>query len=177
LGRVTTIGFTKDAVLAGDANDRAIRRYDKSGKYLNTIGKDNPVNGFLIPNGVVSFVVDAHGVILAANPGKHRVESYQADGKLLGRIGKFSATDPAGFTGCCNPTNVALADCVYTTEKGGPRVKALDAAGNLLAVIATDAFDANCKNMSIAAAGKRVYVADTVRLAILVFGREEGQAA
>src|ERR1035437_5036369 len=58
LGRVTAIGFTKDSVLAGDAADRAIRRFDRSGKFLNHIGKDNPVNGLLIPNGVVDFSVD-----------------------------------------------------------------------------------------------------------------------
>jgi len=37
-------------------------------------------------------------------------------------------------------------------------------------VIAADVFDANCKNMSIAVDARgRVYVADTVKLAILVF--------
>src|ERR1035437_7296387 len=79
LGRVTDIGVTKDSVLAGDAADRAIRRFDRGGKFLNNIGKDNPVNGLLIPNGVVDFAVDAQGIIYAANPGKHRVEQYALD--------------------------------------------------------------------------------------------------
>ena len=70
LGRVTAIGFVGDGVLAGDAADRAIRRFDRHGKFLNNIGKNNPVNGFLIPNGVVDFGVDAQGVIHAANPGQ-----------------------------------------------------------------------------------------------------------
>jgi hypothetical protein len=175
LGRVTSIGFSKDFVLAGDAADRAIRRCDRQGRFLNTIGKDNPVNGLLIPNGQVDFAVDAQGVIYAANPGKHRVERYASDGRLLGHIGRFHGTDPAGFTGCCNPSNVAVADHIYTTEKAGPRVKAYDFGGNLLAVIAEDAFDANCKNMSIAVdARRRVYVADTVKLAVLVFEEAAG---
>jgi len=170
LGRVTAIGFTKDSVLAGDAADRAIRRFDRNGKFLNNIGKDNPVNGLLIPNGVVDFAVDAHGIIYAANPGKHRVERYTPAGELLGHIGRFDGLDPAGFTGCCNPTNVAIRDGIYTTEKAGPRVKAYDFSGKLLAVIATDLFDANCKNMDIAADSHgRVYVVDTVKAAILVF--------
>src|ERR1035437_10013670 len=76
LGRVTAIGFVKDGVLAGDAADRAIRHFDRNGKFLNNVGKDNPVHGLLIPNGVVDFAVDGHGVIRAANPGKHRVERY-----------------------------------------------------------------------------------------------------
>jgi len=170
LGRVTAIGFTKDGVLAGDAADRAIRRFDRTGKFLNNIGKDNPVNGLLIPNGVVDFAVDAQGTIYAANPGKHRVERYTAGGELLGHIGRFDGVDPAGFTGCCNPTNVALRDVLYTTEKAGPRVKAYDFSGKLLAVIATDLFDANCKNMSIAVGSHgRVYVVDTVKASIFVF--------
>src|SRR5664280_708884 len=147
LGRVTSIGFVKDGVLAGDAEDRAIRHFDRHGKFRNTIGKNNPVNGFLIPNGVVDFAVDAHGVIHAANPGKHRVERYLPTGELLGHMGRFDGIDPAGFTGCCNPTNVAVGDRLYVSEKAGPRVKAYDFSGKLQAVIATDVFDANCMNM------------------------------
>ena len=149
LGRVTAIGFVKDGVLAGDAADRAIRHFDGTGKFRNNIGKDNPVNGLLIPNGVVDFAVDAQGVIHAANPGKHRVERYLPTGELLGHIGRFHGTDPAGFGGCCNPTNVAVGDRVFVTEKGGPRAKVYDFSGNLQAVIAEAAFDPNCKNMSI----------------------------
>src|ERR1039458_2560863 len=59
LGRVTAIGFVQDGVVAGDGADRAIRHFDRHGKFVNNIGKDNPVNGFLIPNGVVDFPVDA----------------------------------------------------------------------------------------------------------------------
>lgn len=170
LRRVTEIGFVGDSVLAGDAADRAIRRFDRDGRLRNTIGKDNPVNGLLIPNGVVAFAVDAQGIIHAANPGKHRVEQYTPDGKLLGHIGRFDGIDPAGFPGCCNPTNVAVRDALYVTEKAGPRAKVYDFSGHLLAVIASGVFDANAKNMGIAVdAHGRVYVADTVKLAIQVF--------
>ena len=173
LGRVTAIGFVDGDVLAGDATGRAIRRFDSGGKFRNDIGRDNPVNGLLIPNGVVDFGVDAHGVIHAANPGKHRVERYTPAGELLGHIGHFHGTDPAGFGGCCNPTNVAVRDRIYVTEKAGPRAKAYSFGGELEAVIAADVFDANAKNMSIAVDRRgRVYVADTVKLAIFVFEPE-----
>jgi hypothetical protein len=170
LGRVTAIGFTKDGVLAADAVGRAIRRFDRGGKFLNNIGDNNPVKGFLVPNGVLDFAVDAQAVIWAANPGKHRVERYSPAGELLGHIGRFDGIDPAGFTGCCNPTNVAVGDRLYVTEKAVPRAKAYDFDGRLLSVIAGDVFDPNVKNMSVAAApGGRVYVVDTVKLAILAF--------
>jgi hypothetical protein len=169
-GRVTAIGFVNGDVLAGDAPGRTIRRFDAGGKFRNNIGRDNPLNGLLIPNGVVDFGVDAHGIIHAANPGKHRVERYTPAGELLGHIGHFHGTDPAGFGGCCNPTNVAVRDRIFVTEKAGPRAKVYSFSGDLEAVIASDVFDANCKNMSIAVDRRgRVYVADTVKLQIFVF--------
>jgi len=170
LGRVTAIGFIGADVLAGDASARTIQRFDSGGRFRNNIGRDNPLNGLLIPNGVVDFGVDAHGIIHAANPGKHRVERYTPAGELLGHIGHFHGTDPAGFGGCCNPTNVAVSDRIYVTEKAGPRAKVYSFGGELEAVIAADVFDPNCKNMSVAVDRRgRVYVADTVKLAIFVF--------
>jgi sugar lactone lactonase YvrE len=172
MARVTSIGFAGDSVLMGDARGRCIRRYDENGTFLHDIGKENRMQGFLIPNGIVHFDVDAAGVIHVTNPGKHRVERYTIEDKLLGHIGRFDGIDPAGFSGCCNPTNVSVAgrDRIYCTEKAEPRAKVYDFAGNLLAVIAAEVFDPNCKNMDIAVDGRgRVYVADTVRLEILVF--------
>lgn len=175
-GEVTAIGFWKGAVLVGDAQDRCIKRYDISGKLLNTIGKDNRTQGLLIPNGVVDFEIDSQGVIHVANPGKHRVEKYTCVGGLLGHIGWFDGVKPEGFGGCCNPTNVALGPQgkVYTTEKAGPRAKVLERGGELDAVIATTLFDANCRNMAIAVGPRgRVFVADTARSQVLVFERAE----
>lgn len=171
LGEVTAIGFVRDFVLAADAKDRSIRRFDTSGRFLNTIGKDNRTHGFLIPNGVLDFSVDGE-VIHAANPGKHRVERYTCEGELLGHVGRFDWLDPSGFPGCCNPTNVEVAGGgrLYVTEKAGPRAKVLNADGKLIAVIATSVFDPNCKNMDLAVDSRgRVYVADPVRLRILGF--------
>jgi hypothetical protein len=178
LGRVTAIGFVDGDVLVADAAGRTIRRYTAGGRFLNDIGRNNRTEGFLIPNGVLDFSVDASGVIHAANPGKHRVERYTPSDQLLGHIGRFDGIDPSGFPGCCNPTNVTVAgrDRLYVTEKAGPRVKVYDFQGRLLSVIATAPFDPNCKNMDLAVDGRgRVYVADTVRLEICVFEGAPGQ--
>jgi sugar lactone lactonase YvrE len=180
LGLVTAIGLLEDYVLIADSKDRCIRRYDKQGNFLNNIGKDNRMKGFNIPNGSLDFAVDRAGVIHACNPGKHRVERYTAEGELLGHIGRFSGPDPKGFSGCCNPTNVAVTEdgMVFVTEKALPRAKALDSDGNLVAMIASDVFDTASKNMDIAVDSRgRVYVADTVQLQIHVFAMEIGQAS
>jgi hypothetical protein len=177
LGFVTAIGFSGPDVLVADWYGRAVRRLDRSGKLLNTIGANNPVNGFLVCNGVLDFDVDSAGVIHVANPGKHRVERYTPSGELLGHIGRFDAINPAGFGGCCNPTNIAVGTHVYVTEKAGPRAKAYDFAGNLVGIIASDIFDPNCKNMSIEVDQNGcVYVSDTVKLTINVFEPEDNRA-
>ena len=176
LGRVTSIGLLPNHVLIADSNDRCIRRYDRQGNFLNNIGKENRMRGFLIPNGAVDFGVDSQGIIHAANPGKHRVERYTPEGELLGHFGRFDGRDPKGFPGCCNPTNLTVTHqgYVYVTEKAGPRAKVYDAEGELLAVIAADVFDLNCKNMDLAVDSEgRVYVGDTVQLNIHVFVPEQ----
>lgn len=176
LGLVTAVAYLGQEILAGDATHRSIRRYDANGKFLNDIGSDNRTKGFLIPNGSIDFALDARGVIHAANPGKHRVERYNASGELLGRMGKFTGPSPEGFSGCCNPTNVAVTKQghVVVTVKAPPGVKVYDAKGKLLALFGTDLFDLNCMNMDVAVDVRgSVYVADTVRCQICAFAQQE----
>ena len=180
LGELTAIGLHGGETFVADVAARCIRRYDRDLKQLNEIGKGNRTNGFLIPNGVLDFDLDGEGIIHAANPGKHRVERYAPDGKLLGHVGRFDGVDPEGFPGCCNPTNLALGTGgqLVVTEKAESRAKVLTAAGKLVAVLGTTIFDAGCKNMAVAADFRgRVYVAETVKLRILVFEPVRAEAA
>jgi sugar lactone lactonase YvrE len=176
LGQVTAVGFSGEDVLLADTKDRCIRRYDQRGKFLSDIGKDNRMRGFLVPNGHLDFAVDARGIIHAVNPGKHRIERYTTDGRLLGHFGRFDGRDPAGFSGCCNPTNIALTrqGLMVVTVKAGPAVKVYDADGTLLAVMGEDDLDPRCKNMDVAIDSQgRIYVVDTARLYICVYGPDK----
>jgi len=176
LGRVTAIGFTGQDVLLADATQRCIHRYGQDGRFLNDIGADNNTHGFLVPNGHLEFAVDAEGLIHAANPGKYRIERYSPAGKLLGHFGRFGTKKPEDFPGCCNPTNMTLTPDgrVVVTEKAPPRMKVYDAQGRILAVVTPEFFDPNCRNMDVAVDSRnQIYVADTVRLRILVFVSDE----
>lgn len=180
LGLVTAIGFVEGGVLVADARSRWIRHYDLGGRLVNNIGDRHRKGGFHIPNGVVDFAVGGDGVVHVANPGMHRVERYRPSGELLGHFGRFDGRDPAGFPGCCNPTNLALAadGRVVVTEKAGPRVKVYDAEGRFLAVVADgETFDAGAKNMDVAVDGAgRIAVIDPARLELHVFAKEEVSA-
>lgn len=172
LGLVTAIGFGARDVFLADATARWIRRYDGEGRLLNNIGDQHRKGGFHIPNGVVDFAVNDAGILHVANPGMHRVERYAVDGTLLGRFGRFDGRDPAGFPGCCNPTNLTVDDQgrVIVSEKAGPRVKVYDPEGRFLEVVADDVFDPAAKNMDLAVDSRgRLYVADTATLEIRVF--------
>jgi sugar lactone lactonase YvrE len=172
LGLVTAIVVNKDGVFLADANARWIRRYDRDGNFLNNIGEQHRKGGFHIPNGVVDFDVDEGGIVHVANPGMHRVERYRAGGEYLDYFGKFDGQDPAGFPGCCNPTNLTLdaASHVIVTEKATPRVKVYSPEGELLTVVADEGFDPQAKNLDLAVDSKgNIYVVDTVKLEVQVF--------
>lgn len=181
LGRVTAVGFGGGGVFPADAQARWVRRFDSTGRLLNNIDGRHRKGGFHIPNGVVDFAIDDEGVVHVANPGMHRVERYRPDGESLGFFGRFDGLDPEGFPGCCNPTNVAVTGStragdgrVIVSEKAAPCAKVYDGDGRLLSVIAEgDVFDPGAKNMELAVDSRgRVYVADTVRLRILIFAPE-----
>jgi len=172
LGLVTAISVSQDHVFLADASVRWIRHYDRQGKFLNNIGEQHRKGGFHIPNGVVDFDVDDQGIVHVANPGMHRVERYKPDGEYLGYFGKFDGRDPAGFPGCCNPTNLTLDDAgrVMVSEKATPRVKVYSPEGELLTVVADTGFDPQAKNLDLAVDSRgNIYVVDTVRLEIQVF--------
>ena len=88
-----------------------------------------------------------------AHPQKHRVERYSLDGELTDKFGRFGMSDPADFGGCCNPTNItATADgLIAVSEKAPPRVKIFASDGKFLTQSADGVFDANTKNIDLAA--------------------------
>ena len=149
LGRVTAIGFVKGDLLLADATARCIRRYDASAA-SSTTSATGIARGLPHPERRGRLRVDAEGIIHAANPGKHRVERYTPDGALLGHFGRFDGRDPAGFSGCCNPTNVAVdgRGRIYVTEKAA-RAPRSTTRGQADRGGGRRGFDSGCRNMDI----------------------------
>jgi hypothetical protein len=175
---VTALGFSGSDSFVADAGSRWIHRFDSERLLVNHIGDRHRKGGFHIPNGVVDFAVDRDGTLVVANPGMHRVERYAANGESLGFFGQFGQNDPAGFPGCCNPTNVALGPAgeVIVSEKAGPRVKVYDPEGQLLSVVtATHDFAPECKNMDLVVtpAGE-IGVVDPIDGVVVVFAPQAG---
>jgi hypothetical protein len=110
------------------------------------------------------------------NPGRLRLESYDNKGNLRSFWGKASMSID-GFCGCCNPTHFALTRDGYfvTSEKGIPRIKIVDPAGQLHKVVAlADQFDENTEGIDIVCdPNGRIIALDPVRKQLRIYIEKE----
>lgn len=169
---VTAIKTFGKEIMVADASAKIIRRYDRSGKHLGTIGAQGKITSFIIPNHSLDIAVDAKGNIYATDSGRHRVTSWNIEGSLKGNLGKFGLKNPEDFVGCCNPVNVAVMPDgkVVTAEKVAARVKVYSPDGKLLALIGPEHFDLRCTRLHLAVDSKgRILVADPIRQEINLF--------
>ncbi len=127
----------------------------------------------MLPNGVLDLAIAAdQQAVLVAHPQKHRVERYSLEGELIDKFGHFGMEHPADFGGCCNPTNIAaMADgLIAVSEKAPPRVKVYTSDGEYVAQSAEGVFDANTKNIDLAADNRgRLYATEPRLCTIEVF--------
>jgi hypothetical protein len=169
---ITAIKVIPKEILVADAAARYIRRFSHDGKRLGEIGTKTKTGGFMLPNRSLDIDVNAEGVLVAADSGRHRVSSWTLDGTPLRHFGKFGLVNPGDFVGCCNPVNIALAPNgrIVTAEKVIPRIKVYNTEGKLLALIGPEHFDSKCTHLHLAIDSKgRIFVADPVRLEVKMF--------
>jgi hypothetical protein len=169
---ITAIKTWGQEILVADAAARHIRRFDRSGKQLGEIGTQSKTGGFMLPNRSLDMAVDASGIVIATDTGRHRVSSWVMDGSPAGHFGKFGLAKPEDFVGCCNPVNLAIAPDgkVITAEKVIARVKIFTRDGKLLGLIGPEHFDPKCVHLHLAVDSKgRILVADPVRMEIKAF--------
>jgi glucose/arabinose dehydrogenase len=152
---LTCIALHGQDIYVGDAGQRVVLRYDMSGNVVGFIGQKDAarkIPGIIMPSPHLDVVVGKDGLLRVTNPGRRVVEVYDATGNLKSSWGK-SAQDITGFSGCCNPTDLALLPDgrLVTAEKGLPRVKVHSLAGVLEAVVAPpEAVSAMASGMDLA---------------------------
>ena len=166
----TSIGLDDDYVYVADAGNRRIWRYAKSGGEPFEIGKKNAakgVRGFFIPSPFFDIAISrADGSLWAVNPGHHAFENYRPDGTLVSTW-EASSMSIDGFSGCCNPSHMALLPdgAFVTAEKGLPRVKIHNIDGTLRSVVAApDQFEEGITGLDVAVDDQgRICVLDPAR--------------
>ncbi len=192
---LTSVALHGEAVFVADYGNRVIHKYDRSGKELATIDGKAPsakATHFSIPSPFFDVAIDPHGQLVAANTGKHRVETFSTEGEFKGQWGRFGMGIET-FCGCCNPANFAILPdgSLVTAEKGLTRVKVYDPSGKFMCVVAPpSAFkrhddlresnlelaDRSAIDVAVDSKG-RVLVLDPLTAELRIFVRKDGRKA
>jgi DNA-binding beta-propeller fold protein YncE len=170
---LTSIAVAGEDVFVADAGNRRVWRLDKQGRVLGRIGeKGNGQGGFVVPSAHFDLAIGSVGELWVVDPGRHLLIAFGRDGERRSAWGR-TGTEPEGFSGCCNPTDVAIRrdGSFVTSEKGLVRVKLYTPAGDLVGVVAgSDQFDEGVSGLDLAAdSAGRILVLDPVRLEVRVF--------
>lgn len=138
---ITSVAVTGEEIFLADAGNRRILAYDIEGRPRGEIGATDPDRGIpalSVPSPHLEVAIGPDGNLWMTNPGRRSLQKHSPDtGDLLASFGR-SGTDLEGFSGCCNPTDIAVLPDgrIVTSEKGIPRVKVYSPEGELLSVLA-----------------------------------------
>ncbi len=176
---LTSVAVNKQNIFLADAANKIVYRYNLQGEFLNEIGRKDPnqgIDGFVIPSPYFDVAIGRDGELWAVNSGRHQLESYQDDGQLISSW-KKSSMGVDGFSGCCNPSHIAiLANASFvTSEKGIERIKITSPTGEFLSVVAPPkAFDLGTKGIDLAVDSEdRIIAIDPKRKQIRIFTKLE----
>jgi hypothetical protein len=176
---ITSVAAGVAFVYAADAGVKTVYRYTRDGTLLSRIGEKDPerkIPGFVVPSPYFDVAVTAADEVWVANTGRHTLEKYTPEGDLLTSWGEASMTTE-GFTGCCNPSHVALLPdgSFVTSEKGIERVKIYSPSGVFMALVAgPESFDEGTRGLDLATApGGKIIVLDPARHRVRIFVPQE----
>ena len=121
-----------------------------------------------------------NGIYVAENT-RHRVRGFSREGLQVLEFGSRERDRPDGFSGCCNPMNVAFGDdgSVYTAESGIGRIKRFSADGSFMELVGQVELVPGCKKVAISVSpkGDQVYMLDITRGHIVVMTRSDPRSA
>ncbi len=173
---ITAIGIAPRVVYLADPANHAVWRCAPDGTLV--AGVQGPVEehrGWLqpLPERHIDLVVDLDGTMWMSNPGRMRIEQYDAEGHFRKSFGENSKKIE-DFCGCHNPVAlIRTPDGLITAEQGTPRVKELSEIGELRGVVlGQDGFNGSSPIADLAILGDgRVAVLDRQRRSLRLFVR------
>ena len=172
---ITNLALGKDRLYVADAGNRRVLIYSLDGQFMGEFeGKADSEagHGFIVPSANFDLVVNAFGELWVVNPGKHALERYSDEGRLMG-FWERRSFEIDGFLGCCNPARItSMEDGAFiTSEKKMIRIKIHEPSGELRSVIALPGqFEEEGKAPDVCAGpGGVVYALDFERMQIRIF--------
>ncbi len=175
---ITNIAISDSSVFVADAGNRIVYRYNLDGEFQNEIGRKDTIKGipgFFIPSPNFDLLIGRDKELWVVNPGKHSFEAYTESGSLISSW-KRTSVGVEGFSGCCNPSNIAiLSDGSFvTSEKGIERVKVHKPSGDFKCMVAgSDKFEDGTKGIDLAVDSEdKIYVLDPQKNIIRIFKKK-----
>lgn len=156
---ITSIAVKGEGVYVADAGNKVLLKYSQEGELLQEIGRKDAaagIKGFFIPSPYFDVVIGRQGEIWAVNSGYHQLEAYNEQGELFSSW-KRTSMQWDGFSGCCNPSHIALLSdgSFVTSEKGLVRIKIHEPTGNFKCIVATpNEFNENTRGIDLAVDSK-----------------------
>jgi len=176
---ITSIAVTDSEIYIADAGNKIVYQYNLSGELLNKIGRKNKekgIPGFFIPSPYFDLLVGRDDELWVVNPGRHTFEAYNKNGELISSW-KRTSMQLDGFSGCCNPSHIALLSdgSFVTSEKGLVRVKIHSPSGDFKCVVAQpDQFEKETRGLDLAVDSEdRVIVLDPMRKQVRIFEKNQ----
>lgn len=177
---ITSLAMKDGILFAADAGQRRIARFSlPDGQLLGFIEGETgegSSHGFIVPSPTFDIAVNQDGELWVVNPGKHRFEQYTSEGELRA-FWENSSPGIEGFSGCCNPAQLAfLPDGSFvTSEKRLVRIKVHRPSGELDCVVAPpEKFEENGKAPDIAVSPEgMIYALDLDRKMVRVFEKNK----
>lgn len=172
---ITSIAVDGNSVFVADAGNKIVYHFDGDGSLINTIGARNSgsgFGGFIVPSPHFDLAPGREGQLWVVNTGKHEFLAFNKNGELFSSWKKTSM-QLDGFSGCCNPGNIALLSdgSFVTSEKGIERVKIHRPDGEYKCVVAGPGqLSAGCQHFDLAINSEdHIYVLDTKAGKVYIF--------
>jgi len=176
---ITSLAVSQENVYIADVGNKVALGCDLKGNITGKFGLKNEEKrspGLIIPSPYFDILLDNESSLWLINTGRHSFENYNSDGYLT-RSWEKSDSTIEGFSGCCNPTHVAIMPNgnFVTSEKGLVRVKIYSPGGEFLSVVATPKqFTDDTKGLDLAVDSKgRILVLDPERNEVRIFTVKE----
>lgn len=176
---ITSISLINSSVFVADAGNKLILEYTSKGQFIKSIGAKDSLSdrpGFIIPSPFFDLAVGREGQLWAVNSGMHTLEAYNNSGELISSW-KRTSMQLDGFSGCCNPSHIALLSdgSFVTSEKGLVRVKIHEPSGDFKCVVAgPDAFENDTKGIDLAVnSNDDIFIIVPQKIEVRVYKRKE----
>jgi hypothetical protein len=137
---ITSVAANDEFIFVADAVNKKIFKYTPNGTLVLEIGQKDSITGapgFIIPSACFDVSLGGFDDIWVVNPGRREIENYTLSGQMRSSWGNLP-TEDNGFTGCCNPAQMALLPdgSFVTYEKGVDKIKLFDATGRFKCFVA-----------------------------------------